>query len=199
VTFAFRLAILVVLLSIAAAIDWWWYRAAANRWREYLFLLAAALLGALFGIANDHVTPSISTQYFTVGKGLPIEGFRLEVTGLGFQAGFGAGAVVGMLLLFANRPRPGRRSVSLTRLFPLGWWPLAAALLLAPVGAWAAWRLDPLHFAAAFAGVFSHSEIARFQLVWGIHAGLYAGGLLGTGYALVRLGRLGALDRGCGE
>jgi hypothetical protein len=189
-TFASRLGILVVLLSLVAAIDWWWYRSRATRWREYSFLLAAGLFGALFGIVNDHITATISPEYFTIGKGLPLAQFRLQVTGLGFQAGFGAGAVVGMLYLFANSHRPQRPSLPILRLFRFAWWPVFAAILLAPVGSWIAYRFDPLGFTSQLAGILSPSEISRFLAVWGIHLGLYAGGLLGTACALLRLRRL---------
>jgi hypothetical protein len=191
-TFTTRLSILVVLLSAVAAIDWWRYRSRATRWREYGFLLAAGLFGALFGVVNDHITATLSCEYFTIGKGLaPTDGFRFRVTGLGFQAGFGAGAIIGMSYLLANSGKR-RPSLPIRRLFRLVWPPVVAALLLAPVGSWIAYRFDPLRFTSLLDGMLSPAEISRFRAVWGIHLGLYAGGLLGTFLGILRLRRLRA-------
>ncbi len=195
--FATRLGILVLLAAAVASIDWWWYRSRATRWREYSFLLAAGLLGGLFGIGNDHVTATISPEYFTMGKGLPPgESFRFQVTLLGFQAGFGAGAVIGMSYLLANSGNR-RPNLPIRRLFLLAWLPVVAALVLTPVCSWIAYRFDPLRFTSLFDGILSPSEISRFRAVWGIHLGLYAGGLLGTVLGVLRLRRLRA-TRYCG-
>jgi hypothetical protein len=191
-TFTTRLSILFALLSAVAAIDWWRYRSRATKWREYGFLLAAGLMGALFGVVNDHITATLSPEYFTIGKGLAAaDGFRCRVTALGFQAGFGAGAIIAMSYLLANSGKR-RPSLPIRRLFRFIWPPIVAALLLAPVGSWIAYRVDPLGFTSLLEGMLSPAKIGRFRAVWGIHLGLYAGGLLGTLWSILRLRRLRA-------
>jgi hypothetical protein len=185
-----RLGALLALMSIVAWIDWRRHSAAATKWREYSFLLAAGLLGGLIGIANDLITSAISPDYFIFGKGIPADDhFRLHVASLGFQAGLLMGMLVGGIYLIANNPKPDRHSLSPAQLFGFALSPVLSAMLIAPVVAILIFRWDPLHFTAKLGDVLTPMQTSRFLAVWGIHLGIYAGGLLGTAYAVCAIRR----------
>lgn len=182
-----RLAALLLLMSIVAAIDWWRNRAAATRWREYSFLLAAGFLGGLIGVANDLVTSAISPDYFVVGKGIPAdEHFRVHVVSLGFQAGLVMGMLIGGVYLIANNPSRHRSRLSMLRLFRFALPPVLAAVLCAPIVSWLISRWDPLNFRSPeqLGAILAPIQISQFLAVWGLHLGMYAGGLLGTVFAV---------------
>jgi len=185
-----RLGLLLALMVTVAWIDWRRHAAQATKWREYSFLLATGLFGGLLGIAIDQVTATISSDYFVLGKGIPAgDGFRLRVAGLGFQAGLLMGMLVGGVYLMANNPKPDRRSLPLPQLFRFALPPILAAIVLVPVAAMAVCRWDPLNWTHEFSGLRTPAEITRFLAVWGIHLGLYAGGLFGTVYGVMRIRR----------
>jgi hypothetical protein len=176
-----RLSLLLALMAIVAGIDWRRNGSRGTKWREYAFLIVSGLLGGLFGIANDHLTATISADYFVLGKGIVADGqFRLSVTGLGFQAGLCAGAVIGGCYLTANNPKPERPNLAYPRLLQFGLWPLFFAVLVAPLVSLLVCRWDPLDFGSRLGDVLSPPQLIRFLAVWGIHLGLYAGGLIGT-------------------
>jgi hypothetical protein len=184
------LLLLLLFLAVTAAIDAWRKRKAATRWREYSFLLAAGALGSVFGIAVDHLTATLSPEYFILGKGLDTEaGFRGQVTRLGMHAGFSAGIVIGGLLLLANNARPDCPALPYRRLLRLLGAPIVAAVALAPFSAAVLSMWDPLDFRGQLAGLLSESQADRFAAVWGVHVGLYLGGLVGAAYAVRALRR----------
>jgi hypothetical protein len=191
-----RLALLVLLMAVIAAIDAWRNRAKATRWREYSFLLAAGLLGAAVGVVNDHFTSTLSPEYFLIGKGLSLEHFRLQVTLLGFQAGFSAGVILGCGYLLANNPRPGRPSLPMRQLFRLALYPLLAAALVVPMTAATACLFDVLRLLpdlrATLAALLTPAQMFRFRIVWAIHLGLYLGGLLGGIRGIAKVARRNA-------
>lgn len=176
-----RLLILVLLMAVVAWFDWRRRGPEATRWREYVFLLLAGLIGGIIGIANDHVTATISPEYFFIGKGIALgDGFRLHVTELGFHAGLLAGVVIGGAFLMANNSKPNRPSLPAKKLVRFALYPILGALILVPLGALLAWLFDPLNFTADLHEALTPPQITRFLAVWGVHLGLYAGGLLGT-------------------
>ncbi len=178
-----RLGVLVLLMAIVAGIDWRRNGAAATKWREYAFLLAAGLLGGLIGIGNDLITLTISPDYFVLGKGIPAgDYFRGHVVSLGFQAGLLMGMLVGGIYLIANNPKPNRCSLPLIHLFRFALPPILAAIALVPIGALLICRWDPLSFRAPsqLGDLLTPIQATRFLTVWGMHLGIYAGGLLGT-------------------
>jgi hypothetical protein len=192
-SFCWRLAALVALMSVVAWIDWRRQGERATRWREYSFLLVAGILGGLFGVGVDQLTSTISPEYFIFGKGIPNDAaFRVHVASLGFQAGFIMGIVVGGIYLLANNPRPQRISLSFVRLFRFAVAPLIAAILVAPISALVVGHSDPLNLAHEFREVLSPTEIGHFRLVWGIHLGIYAGGTMGAALGVMQIRRLRA-------
>jgi len=187
-----RLGLLVLLMSIVAGIDWRRNHAAATKWREYSFLLAAGLLGGLIGVANDLITSTISLDYFVIGKGIPSDDhFRLHVVSLGFQAGLLMGMLVGGIYLIANNPKPDRRSMPFVQLFRFALHPILAAIVLAPVVSVLICRWDPLNFRSPsqLGDLLTATQATHFLVVWGMHLGIYAGGLVGTIYGVLAIRR----------
>jgi hypothetical protein len=179
-------------MSIVAWIDWRRRAAQATKWREYSFLLVAGLLG----IAIDQITATISPDYFVLRKGITADDrFRLSIAALGFQAGLLMGMVVGGIYLIANNPRPDRRSLPAAQLFRVALFPIFAAMVLMPLVALAVHRWDPLHLTLELSDMLSPSRIGRLLTVWGMHLGIYLGGLLGTIYGVVGIRRLRAAAR----
>jgi hypothetical protein len=192
--FFWRLGALVVLFALIAWIDWRRKAAQATKWREYSFLLVAGLLGGLIGVAIDQVTATISPDYFVLGKGIPTgDGFRLGVAGLGFQAGLVMGMVVGGIYLIANNPRPDRRSLRSMQLLRFALPPVLASMLLVPLAAFTVHCWDPLNLARELSDLLSPTQTDHFLTVWGMHLGIYAGGILGT--SLRRYGNSTATGR----
>jgi hypothetical protein len=185
-----RLLILVLLMALVAWIDWRRRGPQATRWREYGFLLAAGLLGGLIGIAIDQFTSTVSPDYFIYGKGIPAgNGFRLRVAELGFHAGLLAGVVIGGAYLLANNPQPDRPGLPTPRLFRFALHPFLFALFLAPVGSFIAYSYDPLGYRSDLRDIFDTSQVRGFLAVWGAHAGIYAGALLGTVWGVLHIRR----------
>lgn len=190
VPFALRLALLLGLMVIGAVIDRAVHGADARRWREYAFLLAAGAVGAVFALACDQVTSRLSPEYFVIGKGLdPGAGFARAVVELSLQAGLVAGLVLGGVLLLANQPRPDRPALPLPRLLLRAGWPLAGATLAGPLGALTLPPLDPLGLRAELGPLLTDRVLEDLVRVWGVHAGLYAGGVLGTIAGVVEVRR----------
>ncbi len=192
VAFHWRLLALLVFLGAVAGVEWLRKREEANRWREFAFLLAAAVAGGVFGALVDQVTVTLSPEYFVAGKGLAQgDGLRLRAGYMGFQAGFLGGAVASGVLLVANTPRAGQPLLSFRALWVCALLPLAGALLLAPGGALLG-SLDPLDLRPDVYGAVARVRAPAFLRVWGIHAGLYLGAILGLGVAVWRVRRLRA-------
>lgn len=192
-SFGARLLLLLGFLALGAAIDRWRNGRAATRPREYSWLLGVGALGALFGLCVDQVTSRLSVEYFVLGKGIdPGTRYERDVLVLSLQAGFTGGLAVGGVLLVCNR-----NALPLRRLLRSCVWPLAGAIALAPVGGLLARAFDPLGLADAIREQEPDpGRRAWFATVWGIHCGIYAGGLVGVIAAGWRLRRSTAREVG---
>jgi hypothetical protein len=191
--FCWRLAALLALMMFIAWIDWRRHGDRATKWREYSFLIVAGMLGGAFGVAIDQLTSTISPDYFVLGKGIPNDAvFRMHVATLGFQAGFVMGMLVGGIYLLANNPHPDCIALPYVRLFRYAIAPIIAAIVVAPFSALVIGNWDPLNLAHELRGALSPADIDHFRLVWGIHVGLYAGGLIGAILGVMRIRRLRA-------
>ena len=160
----------------------------ARRWREYVYLAAAAGVATAYGMLNDQITVTVSWEYFYFGKGLedamgpglpPAMGaLRWEALKLGAKAAWTVGLILGVVILIANNPRPGRASVPYRTLYRLILWPLAGAAGCAVVAGVAG-------YAGAFAALFSPIVVndlwrpSRFMCAWGMHLGGYLGAAVG--------------------
>jgi len=197
-----RIGIGVLVFSALAAWDLARNGRQARRWREYLFLLAAAAAGIAYGAVNDLVTSTISWEFFYVGKGLDavlgpqtppaMAALHWEAVKVGMKAAGSAGILAGAIVLLANsasRRRPHLPQLRFRRLAVyLGGIALASAAggaLLGAAGYFGelAWMSDDLREIVR-QDLF---RPARFQCVYGIHLGSYAGGVLGTVLAAWRI------------
>ncbi|MBZ0166317.1 MAG: hypothetical protein K8I00_05870, partial [Candidatus Omnitrophica bacterium] len=103
ITYEHRLLALLVFVAGMVAYDFKNPPGRRYRLSSYGFILAAAVMGALFGLGVDACTSRISVDYFIFGKGIPFDNsFDLNVMRLGMKAGFSAGAVIGCFFLLAN-------------------------------------------------------------------------------------------------
>jgi len=59
-----RIGIAGCIFGILAIADLWRHGRSARRWREYAFLLCAAVAGIVYGAANDLLSSRISWEYF---------------------------------------------------------------------------------------------------------------------------------------
>ena len=177
-SFFLRLLILLLVLGVLAGIDYLWHKERATRWREYLFLLACATLGGVFGASFGQLSVTLSPEYFEIVKGIGRDDvFRANVTILGLHAGFFMGAITACALMVCCR------SVRLRRMARAVPWVLCLAVLAAPVGMFIVLGLDP--------DVQGITEEARggFLRVTGLHYGLYAGAIAGIVVAVLRVRR----------
>jgi hypothetical protein len=173
----------------------------ATRWREYLFLLAACALGMAYGVINDRIASSISWEYFYYGKGLDEQlgprvppdpaALRWAACKVGLKATWTVGLVVGVVLLLANNPRPGRPQLqyrTLLQILPIIF--LVAACFAVAGGViggcgWLAWTSSDLR------GLLRDNLFRphRFLAVHGMNLGGYVGGAIATLIAAVRIRR----------
>jgi hypothetical protein len=153
------------------------------RAKEYAFLLYAMVVAAAYAVAHDHVTATISPEYFLYGKGLAQDPrpFRWAVTLLALRASLAAGLFGGAALLLANNPRRSGHPPQLTyrTLVTFSLIPPAAAGLLAAVSGVVNASTQMGTTTALALGVVPY-RVWRFVIVWAIHVGSYAGALLGT-------------------
>jgi hypothetical protein len=186
-----RLAILVALMAMIAWIDWRRRGAESTKWREYGFLIAAALLGSLFGMSLDNLTATLSPEFFIYGKGIEAgDGFRGRVTYFGFHAGLLAGAIVGGLFLLANNKRSDRPSVTYRRLFWFAWRPVLLAIAGMPPLAALFCFVDPLRLGERAIDFLTPEQQRWFLVVLGINVGGYLGGSLGTIWGVLRIRKM---------
>ncbi|UQA62796.1 hypothetical protein [Polyangium aurulentum] len=147
-----------------------------------------------YGIAHDHVTATLSPEYFLAGKNLASDPrpFRWAVTALAANASWPLGVLAGLAFRFANEPSERLpRRLPLRRL--LGY--VAVPVVMAAVGAVVLGSV-PLGFdpweQRAVAEVLAGEERApAFVRVWRVHIGSYVGGAVGliVAVGLVRRGR----------
>lgn len=164
----------------------------ATRWREYLFLLAACAIAMAYGAINDRIASSISWEYFYYGKGLdgqlgprvPPDPAALQWAAcrVGLKATWSVGLVIGVVLLLANNPKPGKPQLpyrTVLRILPNIF--LAAACFAAMGGwmgnhGWLAWTSTDLR-GMLHEGLF---RPRRFLAVHGMNLGGYVGGAIAT-------------------
>lgn len=158
------------------------------RAKEVAFLLYAMAVAAAYGVAHDQVTATISPEYFLLGKGLAEspEPFRWAVTWLAIRASCGTGLLIGVALLVANNPRRRGRTGQLPypTLLKLSLLPVALATVAATVGGLVNSNALVGRDTAAAIGV-APSRLRPFVTMWAIHAGSYAGALLGAVVSVV--------------
>ncbi len=158
-----------------------WTRSA--RAKECAFLAYAVLAAAAYAVVHDHVTATISPEYFLYGKGLAQDPrpFRWAVTLLAVRASLAAGLLCGTVLLVANNTRRSGHPPPLDyrALAKLSLIPLAAAGLGAAVLGVINARMQ-LGTAEALALGVVHYRVWRFVIVWAVHVGSYAGALVGS-------------------
>ena len=133
-------------------------------------LLGALSAGAL-GAAFDQITVTLSPEYFTLGKGVGLEGapLRLAAAWVGFRGGLPLGALAAGVALWTESRASRVRGLRLIAATALSVGP--AALLGAPTMA----LLDPFGLRDASRGALASGEATRFLLCWGAHAGAYVG------------------------
>jgi hypothetical protein len=164
----------------------------ATRWREYLFLIAAAAVAMVYGAVNDTITSQISWEYFYYGKGLsqvlgpktPPAPLVLSCAAakVGMKAAWSGGLIAAAAILIANNPKrglpqlPNRR---LPRFLPgILVWCVACGILFGIAGG----RGGLAGISADFGEMVRHDELRpyRFMTAFGVHLGAYIGGGIGT-------------------
>lgn len=176
ISYEYRLAALLLFMAGMVVFD-----AVKNppgqrrRWRNYGFILASGIIGALFGVGVDLCTSQVSVDYFIHGKGIPYDNsFALNVMRLGLKAGFSAGAVTGCVFVVTNADKS-----RVDYLFPYLVLPLLLAMFSGAVlGCFqfqTGWITQREVIAAL--GLF---RAKYFTTVWMTHVGVYAGGLAGV-------------------
>jgi hypothetical protein len=180
IPFVYRFLFLLFVLSVIAWFDWLKYRAAARRWKEYCFILGVGMIGVAFAIIVDTFTSKISPEYFIYGKGVPLgHDFYLRILGLAIEVGFSGGIVAGGAYLLANSAGRGKSGLPFSALLKLLWIPLVFAIALAAPMSWFCLKYDPKHLREELEFIRPAEAGERFIMVWGVHAGLYIGALLG--------------------
>lgn len=189
-SFEGRLGLLVTLAVVVALGELVFLGRRARRWREYLFIAAAGLFGALLGMLVDSLTSRISPAYFVIGKGLEGgPGLHVRASLLGARAGFIAGAVMAGALLVAAGPAArvgdgGTRRLGRT-CFSIGACSLIGALVIGVVGGSA-------HLHPALLPGFENAPAfkdPRFVAVWWTHLGVYVGCLARGGVGIAQAWR----------
>ncbi len=173
VPFGYRALLAVAFLGLVSGIELWIRPTRATRWRASLLLIGAGAGGAALGLAIDSVTARISRDYFTVGKELgESEELWWRIGLLGIEAGSCAGVVVGCVYLWANYSQPPRPPLLTMALVRELRHPILGAVVCGLVAGLSAWLVLP--------GFLDHAKARSFLTVWGIHSGLYLGGLAGV-------------------
>jgi hypothetical protein len=145
-----------------------------------------------YGAINDRIASSISWEYFFFGKGLDaqlgsrvppdIAALHWEACKIGLKATWSVGLIVGVVILFANNPRPGRRQLLYGQLVSLLMMVFLVTGLFAVVGAllgihgWLAWSSRDLQ-------LIVRDDLFRpyrFMAVYGMNLGGYVGGIIGA-------------------
>lgn len=176
----------MLIFSTLAFRDWRKFGSKSRRLKEYGFIIAVTALTITYAAIHDLVTSSISSEYFTAGKGLAADHLHLRAMWLGALAAIGPGALVGVAFIFANNPMKDRIQLSYRRLasylrFPI-FGALSGALLFGILG-----YFDVRNVSPDLVG--SINEPQWFITVWGIHWGTYSGGFLGLSLAVVLIMR----------
>jgi hypothetical protein len=186
-TFTLRLILGLTALGVLAAIDLIRHPRNPTRIKEYGFLFTVTGLTMAYGLIHDLVTHSISSEYFTLGKGIAEaeDGFGWPIVRLALMASWSAGLFVGVALLVANNPKTGVPQLSYRELSQMLSMPLWCSAGLAVTGAVAGFVIAPevaVRLELAHLGL---EDPHAFVVVSGIHAGSYLGGLVGAVAAFV--------------
>ena len=187
-TLPYRIAGALLFFGLLGVRDWMRNPTNPTRVKEYGFLVVSMLLSVVYGILHDHLTATISVEYFLNAKGLGTDPrpYRWAVTLLAIKASYGPGVLAGALILIANNPSNRKPQLPYRHLFRFCAYPVLGAATCAailgaamPLIARGTWIVDA---ALAFAPAES---VGRFLTVWGIHAGSYGGATLGTVIAVI--------------
>ncbi|HXE51751.1 MAG TPA: hypothetical protein VN541_02005 [Tepidisphaeraceae bacterium] len=194
-----RLAIGASIFAILALWDLKRKGPNATRWREYLFLVVAAVASMIYGLAHDFIAASISWEYFYYGKGIsqalgphvPPDWWRLhwEACKVGLKATWSAGLIIGVALLIANNPRKDRRQL------PYAW--LLRSLIFIFMGAAAGSVLGAalgrhglLTWTSTELRLLVRDDLFRpreLMTAYGMNLGAYAGGIAATMVTVCRI------------
>lgn len=168
-----RIVFLVAFLGIIAAFDLYRRRDRATRWKEYLFLLFAGTIGAVFGVLNDLITSNLSPEYFEFGKGISAgPNFLNDVLLLGASAGFTAGIVSACVFLYVNNPKPDTPSLSYGQLQKMIAKPVGCATMGGILGYG---LLNVLYFFPIAGDLRPRSFFSVLGIHWGLYLGLFIG------------------------
>ena len=190
-TYPHRVVLGVLFFGTLGLLDWRRHPENPKRAKEYLFLIGAMALAVIYGVLHDHVTATISPEYFLKGKELELDPrpFRWAVTVLAAHAAYGPGLVVGAALLIANNPSATRGQLSYRELGRLALVPLVLAATAAALGGVLSGALDVAGRRPDAELLAGKEAATRFLVTWGVHAGSYAGGGLGALLACVLIRR----------
>jgi len=161
--------------------------------REDAVLFSVTTTFALvYGITHDHVTATLSPEYFLLGKDLARDPrtFRWAVTVLAVKASWPLGVLAGMVFRMANEPSqqlPQRLPVRALLHFVAV--PLVTAAFVALVLGASPVRFDPWDQRTVAELMAGPTRAAAFVRVWRVHIGSYVGGALGLILAAVLVRR----------
>lgn len=200
-----RIAIGAAIFAILAMVDLARHRQRATRWREYLFLLTACGLAMAYGVINDRIASSISWEYFYFGKGLAEElgprvppdpaALHWAACKVGLKATWSVGLLIGVALLLANNPTPGRRQLPYRMLLRFLLIILLVSSCFALIGAWVGSRGWLSWLSADLQGI-EHDGLfrpTRFLAAFGFNLGGYVGGAAATIACVARVRRVRAV------
>ena len=191
-TLPYRLGLAALFFLVMGVRDWIKHPENPTRLREYEFLLSGMVLWILYGIVHDHITATISPEYFLQAKGLASSShpFRWAVTLLATKATYGPGALMAALFLITNNPKPNLPQLPYGELFRLCLVTLALAGLVAVLlGLLSMFLGDSTDLVGLVAQHGAQERSSQFMLVWGIHFGSYIGAVLGTVWSVIQIGR----------
>ena len=156
------------------------------RTKEYLFLVFTGIAGAVYGLANDCFTASISPEYFWLGKGLN-NSLNLYIESIlhGAKTGFSGGAILGGIFLVCRTylfP-----AVRFKRIIFLMIVPLLLGIALSVLFPCVLINYDPFGIQKSLDGILAADKISAFLRVWRMHLGSYAGAAIGTVATIIYL------------
>ena len=184
----FRLGFAAVFFLTLGVRDWIKHPENPTRVNEYLFLIVAMFLSVGYAVIHDHITCTISADYFLHAKGLANQRqpFRIAVTLLAIKATYGPGLLSGALLLIANNPSEKYAQLSYRHLLGICVYPVWGALCFAFFGGVLAASLGGRTWLADTAAAYAPAaHRTAFLAVAGIHVGSYLGATCGTVWAIV--------------
>lgn len=182
-TLPYRLGFAALFFLTMGIRDWIKNPQNPTRVHEYCFLLTSMLLWVAYGIMHDHITATISPEYFLHAKQLSTSpyAYRISVTLLAAKATYGPGAIVGALLLIANNPSPHAPQLPYRKLFQYCVYAVLMAMLTGiGLGLMCSFFGGRTVLRELAADNYAQDRQLQFMLVWGIHAGSYLGAFLGS-------------------